>query len=110
VHGPNLPGSIRGLTAREAAGSQAGAYIWEIVFTLRMENTVTRRIVYVGKSAARFLFKEHWFLRPSIAPKKGMAAMSVARWRTSTLRAGRRGIQTEYLDRPARGSKTLRGD
>jgi len=109
-HGPNLRGSIRGLTAREAAWRpQAGRHnIWEIVVhAAYWKYTVTRRLL--GEKRGSFSLQgSNWFLRPvDRAEKAWRADVSLLDGEHQRLRAAVAAFQTEYLDRPARGSKTL---
>src|SRR5712675_2687426 len=66
-HGPNLRGSIRGLTAREAAWRpKAGRHnIWEIVVhAAYWKYTVTRRLL--GEKRGSFSLQgSNWFVRPT---------------------------------------------
>ena len=109
-HGPNLRGSIRGLTARQAAWRpKTGRHnIWEIVVhAAYWKYTVTRRLLG-EKRGSFFLAGSNWFLRPADRSEKA--------WRTDIvllerehqrLREAVAELQPESLDRPARGSKTL---
>ena len=109
-HGPNLRGSIRGLTAGEAAWRpKTGRHnIWEIVVhAAYWKYTVTRRLL--GEKRGSFsLPGSNWFVRPADRSEKA--------WRTDVvlldrehqrLREAVAELQPESLDRPARGSKTL---
>jgi hypothetical protein len=109
-HGPNLRGSIRGLTAREAARRpRAGRHnIWEIVVHAAYWKYTVRRRLLGEKRSSFYLQGSNWFLRPVDRSEKA--------WRTDValldrehqrLRAAVAALQPEYLDRPARGSKTL---
>ncbi len=71
-HGPNLRGSIRGLTAKEAAWrpSLVRHNIWEIVVhAAYWKYIVLRRLL--GEKRGSFLFKgSNWFKRPERITEK----------------------------------------
>ncbi len=109
-HGPNLRGSIRGLTAREAAWRpKAGRHnIWEIVaHTAYWKYTVRRRLV--GEKRGSFsLHGSNWFLRPVDRGEKAWRAdVLMLDGEHQRLRTAVSALQPEDLDRPVRGSKTL---
>jgi hypothetical protein len=109
-HGPNLRGSIRGLTARDAAlRPKAGRHnIWEIVVhAAYWKYTVTRRLL--GEKRGSFsLPGSNWFPRPVDRREKAWRADIVLLDREhQRLRAAVSELKPESLDRSARGSKTL---
>jgi hypothetical protein len=109
-HGPNLRGSIRGLTAREAAWHpQAGRHnIWEIVVhAAYWKYTVTRRLL--GEKRGSFSLQgSNWFPRPIDRAEKAWRADIVLLEREhQKLRAAVSALQPETLDRRAPGSKTF---
>ncbi len=109
-HGPNLRGSIRGLTAREAAWRpKAGRHnIWEIVaHTAYWKYTVRRRLV--GEKRGSFSLQgSNWFLRPVDRGENAWRAdVVMLDGEHQRLRAVVSELPPEDLDRPARGSKTL---
>jgi DinB family protein len=107
-HGPNLRGSIRGLTQREAARRiRSGRHsIWELVLhAAYWKYTVRRRLAGV-KRGSFALPGSNWFVRP--------VERSEAAWRADValLEAEHRKLR-EFVsafppgerDRPARGSQ-----
>jgi uncharacterized damage-inducible protein DinB len=109
-HGPNLRGSIRGLTAPEAEWRpKVGRHnIWEIVVhAAYWKYTVTRRLL--GEKRGSFpLPGSNWFLRPVDRSEKAWRADIVLLEREhQRLRTAVSELQPKYLDRSARGSKTL---
>jgi len=109
-HGPNLRGSLRGLSVREAAWRPGpGRHnIWEIaVHAAYWKYTVRRRLS--GEKRGSFSFPgSNWFSRPMDRTEKA--------WRTDValldkehhlLREAISSFRPENLDRPARGSKTV---
>ena len=66
-HGPNLRGSIRGLTAREAARRpKAGRHnIWEIVVHAAYWKYTVRRRIEGGKRGSFVLKGSNFFTRPA---------------------------------------------
>ena len=76
-HGTNLKGSIKGITAREAAWrpNREGHNIWEIVVhSAYWKYAVVRRLL--SEKRGSFPIKgSNWFVRPS-------AGMSEAEWKT----------------------------
>jgi len=109
-HGPNLLGSIRGLTAREAAWRpKAGRHnIWEIVaHTAYWKYTVRRRLV--GEKRGSFSLQgSNWFLRPVDRGENAWRAdVVMLDGEHQRLRAVVSELPPEDLDRPAQGSKTI---
>jgi DinB family protein len=109
-HGPNLRGSIRGLTAREASWRpKAGRHnIWEIVVhAAYWKYTVKRRLL--GEKCGSFSLQgSNWFPRPVDRSEKAWRAdVGMLAKEHQRLRAAVSVLQPESLDRPARGSKTL---
>ena len=109
-HGPNLRGSLRGLSVREAAWRPGpGRHnIWEIaVHAAYWKYTVRRRLS--GEKRGSFSFPgSNWFSRPMDRTEKA--------WRTDValldkehhlLREAISSFRPENLDRPARGSNTV---
>jgi hypothetical protein len=109
-HGPNLRGSVRGLTAREAAWRPKARRhnIWEIVVHAAYWKYTVRRRMLGEKRGSFSLQGSNWFLRPVDRSEKAWRADVLSldsehqRLRDAVL-----ALQPEYLDRPARGSKTL---
>jgi hypothetical protein len=109
-HGPNLRGSIRGLTAREASWRpKAGRHnIWEIVIhTAYWKYTVRRRLR--GEKRGSFSLQgSNWFLRPVDRSEQAWRAdVGMLAREHQRLRAAVSELQPESLDRPAKGSKTV---
>jgi hypothetical protein len=109
-HGPNLRGSIRGLTAREAALSPgAGRHnIWEIVVHAAYWKYTVRRRLLGEKRGSFFLPGSNWFVRPMDRSEKAWRAdVNLLEREHQRLKEAVSSFQPENLDRPARGSKTL---
>jgi uncharacterized damage-inducible protein DinB len=109
-HGPNLRGSIRGLTAHEAAWRpKPGRHnIWEIVIhAAYWKYAVTRRLL--GEKRGSFSLQgSNWFVRPKDRMEKAWKAdVALLDREHQRLKAAVSAVQPEYLDRPSRGSKTL---
>jgi DinB family protein len=108
-HGPNLRGSIRGLTQREAERRiRPGRHnIWEIVVhAAYWKYTVRRRLA--GEKRGRFALPgSNWFVRPrdrSEAAWRADVALLEAEHRK--LRQFVAAFPPEELDRSARGSRS----
>jgi hypothetical protein len=108
-HGPNLRGSIRGVTAQEAAvRPRAGRHsIWEIVVHAAYWKYAVRRRLSGEKRGSFSLPGSNWFSRPTEGTEKA--------WRTDAalldkehhlLREAVSSFQPENLDRRAHGSKS----
>jgi hypothetical protein len=109
-HGPNLRGSIRGLTARQASWRpKAGRHnIWEIVIHAAYWKYTVRRRLLGEKRGSFSLPGSNWFPGPVDRSEKAWRADIVMLDREHQgLRAAVSALQPEYLDRPAQGSKTL---
>ena len=109
-HGPNLRGSIRGLTAREAAWRPEATRhnIWELVVHAAYWKYVVRRKL-LGEKRGSFSFPgSNWFPRPTdTAEKAWRTDVSLLDREHQRLRAAVSALQPGDLDRPSRGSKTL---
>ena len=109
-HGPNLRGSVRGLTAREAALSpRTGRHnIWEIVVHAAYWKYTVRRRLLGEKRGSFSLPGSNWFVRPLDRSEKAWRAdVSLLEREHQRLKEAVSSFQPENLDRPARGSKTL---
>jgi hypothetical protein len=109
-HGPNLRGSIRGLTQREAARRiRHGRHnIWEIVVhAAYWKYTVRRRLI--GEKRGSFsLPGSNFFPRPVDPSEKAWRAdVSLLDREHQRLREAVSLFPPEKLDSPAAGSKTL---
>jgi len=109
-HGPNLRGSIRGVTAHEASWRpKAGRHnIWEIaVHAAYWKYTVRRRLL--GEKRGSFSLQgSNWFLRPVERSEQAWRAdVAILDGEHQRLSDAVSALQLEYLERPARGSKTL---
>jgi hypothetical protein len=109
-HGPNLRGSIRGLTAREAALRPSGGRhnIWElVVHTAYWKYTVRRRLL--GEKRGSFsLAGSNFFARPVDRSEKAWRAdVALLESEHRKLREAVASIQPDDLERQARGSKTV---
>jgi hypothetical protein len=109
-HGPNLRGSIRGLTAHEAAWRpKTGRHnIWEIVVHAAYWKYAVRRRLLGEKRGSFSLQGSNWFVRPMDRTEKAWKAdVALLDREHQRLKAAVSSLQPEYLDRPSRGSKTL---
>jgi hypothetical protein len=109
-HGPNLRGSVRGLTAHEAAWRpKAGRHnIWEIVIHAAYWKYAVRRRLLGEKRGSFSLPGSNWFIRPMDRSEKAWRAdVALLEREHQRLREAVSSFQPENLDRPARGSKTL---
>jgi hypothetical protein len=109
-HGPNLRGSIRGLTAREAAKTpRAGRHnIWEIVIHAAYWKYTVRRRLLGEKRGSFSLQGSNWFVRPIDHSEKAWRAdVALLEREHHRLREAVSSVQPQNLDRPARGSKTV---
>lgn len=109
-HGPNLRGSIRGLTAREAAWRpKAGRHnIREIVVHAAYWKYAVRRRLLGEKRGSFSLPGSNWFVRPIDRTEKAWRDdVALLDREHQRLKAAVSSLQPEYLDRPSRGSKTL---
>jgi DinB superfamily len=109
-HGPNLRGSIRGLTAREAAKPpRAGRHnIWEIVIHAAYWKYAVRRRLLGEKRGSFSLPGSNWLIRAIDRSEKAWHAdVALLEREHQRLREAVSSFQPENLDRPARGSKTV---
>jgi len=109
-HGPNLRGSIRGVTAREAGiPPKAGRNtIWEIVLhAAYWKYTVRRRLL--GEKRGSFSIQgSNWFDRPIDRSETAWRAdVALLESEHRRLREAVSAFQPEDLERPARGSQTV---
>jgi DinB superfamily len=109
-HGPNLRGSIRGVTAREAAQRpRAGRHnIWEIVVHAAYWKYAVRRRLVGEKRGSFSLDGSNWFDPPMDHSEKAWRAdVALLDSEHQRLREAVSALHPEELDRRARGSKTL---
>jgi hypothetical protein len=109
-HGPNLRGSIRGLTAHEAAWRpKAGRHnIWEIVAHAAYWKYAVRRRLLGEKRGSFSLRGSNWFRRPVDRGEQAWRAdVALLETEHRRLREAVSALQPEDLDRPSRGSKTV---
>jgi len=110
-HGPNLRGSIRGLSARQAAWRPAkGRHnIWEIVVHAAYWKYAVRRRLLDEKRGGFPCHGSNWFARPS-----GSKELNEHSWRRDVallartqkeLRATVERLDPSALDRKSRGSR-----
>jgi hypothetical protein len=109
-HGPNLRGSIRGVTAREAAlrPGKGRHNIWElVVHAAYWKYTVRRRLL--GEKRGSFALPGSNFFKRSAEPsgKAWRADVALLESEHRKLREAVSSIPPNTLDRPARGSKTI---
>jgi uncharacterized damage-inducible protein DinB len=108
-HGPNLRGSIRGVTAREAAARPgAGRHnIWEIVVHAAYWKYAVRRRLLGEKRGSFELSGSNWFERPGDRGEKAWRAdVALLEREHRRLREIVSSIQAQGLDRRSRGSRT----
>jgi len=108
-HGPNLRGSLRGLTAEQAAWRPAPARhnIWEIaVHTAYWKYAVTRRLR--GEKRGSFPCKgSNWFKRPESQTEEAWKAdLQLLRQQHLRLRETVEGFEAARLHRKAPGSQS----
>ncbi len=109
-HGPNLRGSIRGLTAGEASWRpKAGRHnIWEIVTHAAYWKYAVRRRLLGEKRGSFSVQGSNWFLRPVDRGEKAWRGdVVMLDSEHQRLRAAVSALHPEDLDRPARGSRTV---
>jgi DinB superfamily len=109
-HGPNLRGSIRGVTAHEAAiPPKAGRLtIWEIVVHAAYWKYVVRRRLTGEKRGSFSLPGSNWFGRPVDRSEKAWrAAVALLEKEHQLLKKTVSSVKPQDLDRRSRGSKTF---
>jgi hypothetical protein len=109
-HGPNLRGSIRGLTTREAAWRiKPGRHnIWEIVVHAAYWKYVVRRRLLGERRGSFSLPGSNWFHRPIDRSEKAWRLdVALLEREHRLLRDVVSSLKPQNLDRPARGSKTV---
>jgi uncharacterized damage-inducible protein DinB len=109
-HGPNLRGSIRGVTAREAAlrPGKGRHNVWElVVHAAYWKYTVRRRLL--GEKRGSFALPGSNFFKRSAerSEKAWRADVALLESEHRKLREAVSSIAPNTLDRPARGSKTI---
>ena len=108
-HGPNLRGSIRGVTAREAALRPSGGRhnIWELVVHAAYWKYTVRRRLLGEKRGSFSLPGSNFFARPIDRSEKAWwADVALLESEHQKLREAVASIQPEDLDHRARGSRT----
>jgi hypothetical protein len=109
-HGPNLRGSIRGVTAREAAlPPRAGRHnIWEIVVHAAYWKYAVRRRLSGEKRGSFSLPGSNWFARPIDRSEKAWQVDRALLDREHRLLMETvSSFKPQDLDHPSHGSKTL---
>jgi hypothetical protein len=109
-HGPNLRGSIRGITAREAAlPPKAGRHnIWEIVVHAAYWKYAVRRRLSGEKRGSFIIPGSNWFDRSTDRGEKAWRAdVALLDREHRLLRETVSSLKPQNLNRPARGSKTF---
>lgn len=108
-HGPNLRGSIRGVTARQASLRPArGRHnIWEIVVHAAYWKYVVRRRLAGEKRGSFALAGSNWFVRPLDDSEKAWKAdIGLLEAEHQKLRECIAALPPNKLDRSARGSRS----
>jgi hypothetical protein len=109
-HGPNLRGSIRGVTARGAAlPPRAGRHtIWEIVVHAAYWKYAVRRRLSGEKRGSFSLPGSNWFGRPMDRSEKAWrAAVALLDGEHRLLKEAVSSLKPRDLDRRLRGSKSF---
>ena len=109
-HGPNLRGSLRGLTDREAAWRPKTRRhnIWEIVAHAAYWKYAVRRRLTGEKRGSFSLHGSNWFARPIDRSEKAWRDdLGLLDAEQRRLKEAVSSFEPENLDRPARGSKTV---
>jgi hypothetical protein len=109
-HGPNLCGSLRGLSEREAARRpKPGRHnIWEIVVHAAYWKYAVRRRLIGEKRGSFSLHGSNWFARPTDRSEKAWRDdLGLLDAEQRRLKEAVASFEPENLDRPARGSKTV---
>ena len=109
-HGPNLRGSIRGVTAREAAVRPgAGRHnIWELVVHAAYWKYAVRRRLLGEKRGSFSIPGSNFFARPEDRSEKAWRAdVELLEREHRLLRAAVSSFPAEELDQRAKGSKTI---
>ena len=112
-HGPNLRGSLRGISAAEAAWRPIGGghSVWEIAVHAAYWKYIVLRALTGGKRGAFGRRGSNWFALPpdpSEADWKADLALLEATHRT--LRGAIRRVDARTLERPIPGKKTSRAE
>jgi uncharacterized damage-inducible protein DinB len=108
-HGPNLRGSIRGVTALEAAARPgAGRHnIWEVVVHAAYWKYAVRRRLLGEKRGSFELTGSNWFERPGDRSEKAWRAdVALLEREHRQLRDAVWSMEPEALDRRSRGSRS----
>ena len=108
-HGPNLRGSVRGVTARQAAQrpGRGRHNIWEIVVHAAYWKYVVRRRLAGEKRGSFVLAGSNWFVRPVDQSEAAWRAdLAVLETEHRKLREFISTLPPEELDHSARGSRT----
>ncbi len=106
-HGSNLRGSLRGLTARQAAWRPApGRHnIWEIAVHAAYWKYAVRRRLTGGKRGSFALKGSNWFARPtSVGEKQWRADLALLECEHRLLRAAIKVFPHRKLHRPPAGT------
>lgn len=109
-HGPNLRGSIRGITAHEAAlHPKAGRHnIWEIVVHAAYWKYAVRRRLSGEKRGSFSLPGSNWFDRTMDRSEKAWRIdVALLDREHRLLREAVSSFKPQNLDHPSRGSKTF---
>lgn len=108
-HGPNLRGSLRGVTARQAVlrPGRSRHNIWEIVVHAAYWKYTVRRRLLDEKRGSFSLPGSNWFSRPWERSENAWRAdVALLEREHRRLKEAVALVRLEELDRPARGSRT----
>ncbi len=112
-HGPNLRGSLKGLSAREAAwrpGSERHN-VWEIAVHAAYWKYVVLRALTGGKRGAFGRKGSNWFVLPNDSSEMSWEAdLALLHATHRALREAIRKVSPRDLDRSLPGKKTTRGE
>jgi uncharacterized damage-inducible protein DinB len=112
-HGPNLRGSLRGVSAADAARRPIGGghNVWEIAVHAAYWKYVVLRALTGGKRGAFGRKGSNWFAIPSNASEADWKAdLALLEATHRALRGAIRKTDPKTLDRPLPGKKTSRGE
>jgi uncharacterized damage-inducible protein DinB len=112
-HGPNLRGSLRGLSARDAAWRPAAGRhnVWEIAVHAAYWKYVVLRALTGGKRGAFGRKGSNWFVLPTDSSEKSWEAdLALLDATHRALREAIRKTDPGGLDRRLPGKKTSRGE
>ena len=112
-HGPNLRGSLRGISAQDAAWRPIGGAhsVWEIAVHAAYWKYIVLRALTGGKRGAFGRRGSNWFALPSDpAEADWKADLALLEATHRALRGAIRRVDARTLERPIPGKKTSRAE